>query len=290
MAEIDDDKPSLKRALESDFPEIQKKLLEDAAQEHGQDDPYAPYWTVDEDGRRVLHASPDSWWLSDYDESKVILKLPGIAIMNTRAGHLDSASDTLRAAYGVRYDEDCGDCFTPANLAAHCERFPAGQFVAIRTGGPGAGFCVGMASNLRTSRPPSAKTLPWKSAIGDMTLAAHEPEGDWIYGVEMAVHPNYRGHGIGSALHQARFALAKSLKLRGVYLVGMLMGYRDQSDAMSLREYGERVMSRQIKDPTVTMQLNRGFRALELVPDYADEPAAGDAGVLLVWRNPDDAG
>ena len=61
-------------------------------------------------------------------------------------------------------------------------------------------------------------------AIGDLRISAHEPAGDWLYGVELAVHPDYQGHGIGTALYQARFDLVRSLNLRGWYAVGMLMG------------------------------------------------------------------
>lgn len=101
----------------------------------------------------------------------------------------------------------------------------------------------------------------------------------------MAVHPGYRRRGIGSALYQARFDLCRRLNLRGWYAVGMLMGYQHYSRAMSVREYGERVIKGEIKDPTVSMQIKQGFRPLEVVEDYNDEPPAANAGVLIVWEN-----
>ncbi len=285
LSQSDQDK--LREALNYEWPGIQRQLLVEAAAASGQEDPYEPYWTTDEDGNRVLHFSPDAWWLQDYDERKVIFELGGISIFNTQPFHASSVSSTLRAAYGVHGDDDCDDCFTEEQIEAQIKRFPAGQFAAQRTGGPGAGFCVGMAVNMRATRPPTAPVLPWREAIGDMTLSAHEPEGDWIYGVEMAVDPSYRGHGIGTHFHIARFALAQALNLRGVYLVGMLMGYRERANRMDVAEYGERVIAGELKDPTVTMQLNRGFRPLRVVRDYCDEYEAGDAGVLLVWENPE---
>ena len=327
MSENDD--KALQRAL-NHYPEIQKHLLEQAAKESGQDDPYAPYWTTREDGRRTLHFSPDSWWLSRFDRRDVLLDLPGIAVMNTQDWHADAAAATIREAYKIPYDEPCDDCFDAEAILAQIERFPQGQFVAIRTSGPGAGHAVGMAATMRTSRPPTAPILPWIDAIGDTRLSAHEPEGDWLYGVEMAVRPDYRRIGIGTGLYRARFALVKALNLRGWYAVGMLMGYRKpafyaatmeqkakllnareadkngeldederyairelisklptHADLMDVREYGERVIQRQIKDPTVTMQMNRGFRAVSVVTDYDDEPQAGNAGALIVWQNPD---
>ena len=107
---------------------------------------------------------------------------------------------------------------------------------------------------------------------------------------KMAVDSSYRGHGIGTHFHKARFQLAKALNLRGIYAVGMLMGYRDYADKMDVVEYGNKVMQSEIKDPTVTMQMNRGFRADGVVRDYVDESAASNAGVLIVWDNPDYVG
>ena len=282
------DKDALRQALNQDWPEIQKHLIEQAAEEHGQEgDPYAPYWTTNADGTRTLHASLDAWWLKDFDRNDVLMSLPGIVIMNTKHWHADGVARTFRQAYGLRPDEECEDCFKPEDILAHIERFPAGQFIAMRISGPNAGHVVAMAITMRSSRPPTAPVLPWRQAIGDLGISAHEPGGDWLYGVELAVHPMYRRHGIGTALYEARFDLVKALNLRGWHAVGMLMGYRDYAESMDALEYGRRVISGQIKDPTVTMQMNRGFRAERLVTDYVDEPAAGDAGVLIVWENPD---
>ena len=162
-----------------------------------------------------------------------------------------------------------------------------------------------------------------------MQLGAHEADGDWLYGVEMAVRPMYRRHGIGTSLYEARVRLVGQENLRSWYMVGMLMGYRrlavdalegaqkaeldevfaaarnrdgdrqtrqaardklrhfpTYADLMDVVEYGNKVIARELKDPTVTMQMNRGFRAEGVITDYVDESAAGDAGVLLVWDNP----
>ncbi|MCY4145228.1 MAG: GNAT family N-acetyltransferase [Chloroflexi bacterium] len=221
------------------------------------------------------------------DPRDVLLSLPGIAVMNTQHWHADSAASAIREAYNIPRDTACAECFAAADILAHIDRFARGQFVAIRTSGPGAGQAVGVAATMRTTRLPTAPALPWSEAIGDSTLAAHEPEGDWLYGAEMAVRPDYRRKGIGTGLYRVRFDLARSLNLRGWYAVGMLMGYHNYADHMHVREYGQKVIAREIKDPTVTMQMNRGFRAVSVVTDYDDEPQAGDAGVLIVWENPD---
>lgn len=206
-----------------------------------------------------------------------------LQIRNTLPEHAGGVSETVREAFGVGPGETCDDCMTPAHVRAQIERFPAGQFAATIAGGQ----VVGMAATMRTSRPPSEKALEWISAIGDLEISAHEPAGRWLYGVEMAVRPLYQGRGIGTKLYHARFQLARSLNLCGWYAVGMLMGYARYADEMDVLAYGEKVMARQLNDPTVTMQMNRGFRVDYVVTDYLDEPAAGDAGVLIVWENSD---
>lgn len=101
------------------------------------------------------------------------------------------------------------------------------------------------------------------------------------------MHPDFQRRGIGTALYIARFKLAKHLNLRGWYAGGMLMGYHRYRNHMSLKEYAEKVAQREIIDPTVTMQMNRGFKPMGLIENYADVPQADNGAMLIVWENPD---
>ena len=55
---------------------------------------------------------------------------------------------------------------------------------------------------------------------------------------------------------------------------------------MSPREYAERVRRGEIEDPTVTMQLRRGFRAAGVIEDYEEDEDSGNCAMLIVWRPP----
>ena len=209
--------------------------------------------------------------------------MENLQIVNTQPIHAEGVSVTVREAFRVGKDEACDDCMKPEQVCAQIGRFPEGQFAAILDGKR----VVGMASTMRTARPPGDKALAWMDAIGDLKISAHVADGEWLYGVEMAVRPSYQRRGIGTRLYRARFRLVKALNLRGWYAVGMLMGYERYADIMDVVSYGKKVMSRELVDPTVTMQMNRGFRTDAVVTDYLDEPAAGDAGVLIVWENPE---
>ena len=122
MPKSEKDLDTLKKALNYDWPEIQKYLIEegakDAVDEKGDKrDPYEPYWETNEDGTRTLHMDFDSWWLKDFKREDVIMQLPGVVIMNTKPWHTDAVAYTLRATYGLLQDEDCDGCYN-ADIAA----------------------------------------------------------------------------------------------------------------------------------------------------------------------------
>lgn len=201
----------------------------------------------------------------------------------TRAHHAEAVYDVVRRAHGVPLTRDCRGCNPPEVLLQQIERFPQGQFVAVTYDGDEERV-VGAATLMLTSRPPTARPLKWIEAIGTPGLANHDPDGRWLYGVEMAVHPDHQGRGVGSALYRARLALIERLGLKGMYAGGMLKGYHRHAGDMTPREYAERVIGGELDDPTVTMQLNRGFKAYGIIEDYERDPKAGNCAVLIVWE------
>lgn len=206
------------------------------------------------------------------------------AVVNSELRHAEGIYDVLRLANGSPTDRYC-HCINPEAVAEQLERFAAGQFVAI-VYEDGLEQVVGMATTMRTRRSPDERPLSWYDVIGSFGLRNHDPEGEWLYGVEIAVHPDYQKRGVASALYQARLALIEQLGLRGWYAGGMLMGYHLYRDEMSVREYGERVIAGEITDPTVTMQMNRGLEGRAIIEDYYPEWRAGNGAVLLVQESP----
>lgn len=207
-----------------------------------------------------------------------------LSIRNTRIEDADEIKMTIQLAFNVPADEDCDDCMGREDVRSQLELFPDGQFVAVYNDGDGDKI-VGTAHTMRVAKAPYPGT--WLGTIGDRGIKKHDPEGEWLYGVDMAVRPAYRRKGIGSALYQARFDFVKRLNLKGWYAGGMLMGYDAVRDEMSIEEYGQKVLTGEIIDSTVTMQKNRGFELREVIIDYMDEEQAGDSAVLIVWENPD---
>jgi GNAT superfamily N-acetyltransferase len=206
-----------------------------------------------------------------------------IVIANTQPEHCEQIHQMLRQAYDLVEGEECAECMSTEHLRRQLERFGQGHFVALYRD-----LVVGYAITMRTKRSPYELAQTWLEAIGDLTLCNHEPDGKWLYGVEFFVRPAFRRQGIGTRLYHARFRLVRRLNLRGFYAGGMLRGYKRYYPRMSVREYARRVRQGEIKDPTVTMQLNRGFKPLGVIEKYIDAPPAEASAMLIVWNNQPD--
>ncbi|HZJ10129.1 MAG TPA: GNAT family N-acetyltransferase [Trueperaceae bacterium] len=204
------------------------------------------------------------------------------AVLPTQLRHADGVYDVVRLANGYPIDRYC-HCINPEAVAEQLERFPEGQFVAV-TYENGAEKVIGMATTMITGRSPHDAALPWYDEIGSFGLRNHDPDGEWLYGVEIAVDPAYQRHGVASALYRARLALIDEFDLKGWYAGGMLMGYHRFREVMSSAEYAERVIAGELRDPTVSMQLHRGLQPRAVIENYYPEWKAGHAAVLLVFE------
>lgn len=204
------------------------------------------------------------------------------AVLHTQLRHAEGVYDVVRLANGYPTDRYC-HCINPEAVAEQLERFPEGQFVAV-TYEDGEEKVIGMATTMITSRSPDEPPLPWYDEIGSFGLRHHEPDGSWLYGVEIAVHPDYQRRGVASALYKARLALVEDFDLQGWYAGGMLMGYHRYREQLTPTQYAELVIAGELADPTVTMQLHRGLEPRAVIENYYPEWKAGHAAVLLVYE------
>jgi GNAT superfamily N-acetyltransferase len=207
-------------------------------------------------------------------------------VRNTRLEDGDGVREAIVLANGSRLDA-AWPCIDSAAVAEQLRRFPEGQFVAVIRDGEQERV-IGAATTMRTNRSPDEPPLRWMEMIGSHGIANHQPEGDWLYGVEIAVHPEFQRRGVATALYRVRLALVEKLGLQGWYAGGMLMGYHRYRDRMGPREYARRVVRGELEDPTVSMQMRRGLKPKGFIEEYCNSPLSGNAAVLLVWRPPNE--
>lgn len=205
-----------------------------------------------------------------------------ITITNTRAEHAALLGQMQRIIYPTLTDDEL---FTEAKYHKHLELFPAGQFVALAHI-DGKQYPIGCTSSYRTDFDFTHYNHTYLEAIADGWLTHHNPEGEWLYGVDMAVHPAWRGLRIARRLYDARQAVARRLNLRGEIAGGMMPGYHPHRTRLTIAQYALQVWQGRLDDPTLTVQKKNGFEFRGILYDHITDPRSNNAAMLIVRENP----
>lgn len=119
-------------------------------------------------------------------------------------------------------------------------------------------------------------------------ISNHDPEGDTLYGLEIMVHPEFRGMKLARRLYDARKTLCREKNLRRMIIGGRIPGYEKHKEKISAREYVEKVINKEIFDPVLTTQLANGFVLKRLIQNYLpSDQASGSWATFLEWINID---
>lgn len=170
--------------------------------------------------------------------------------------------------------------FEAAHYRRHVAMFPEGQFAAVA--GEMPGIPVASTTTVRLDTDLDRPEHSFEDIFGGGFLGAHDPDGAWLYGVDLAVHPDYRRRGMARALYAARHRLVQRRGLSGQVTVGLLSGYGAVADRLPAEEYYRQVVAGEAFDPTVSVQLRLGFRARALLADYVSDPVCRGYGVFLL--------
>ena len=179
-------------------------------------------------------------------------------------------------------DEDC--LFNAAHFRQHLAIFPEGQFVAVDTS---TDTVVGLTVSMRIHFNPHEPMLTsWWELIGHGWLTTHVPRGEWLYGVESAVHSDYQGKGIGKQLTNARLETMRRLNLRGMVAGSAIISYHKVADTVPVEEYVADVIAGRRFDNNLTKQIKMGFKPLHIIPNYLPDTDCAGYGVEMVIENP----
>ena len=173
--------------------------------------------------------------------------------------------------------------YSKGSITGQINNFPAGQFV-ILVGEKVVGYCA----TFRISEGIGLKPHTWVEITGNGYASRHDPNGEWLYGMEVCVDPEYRGYRLGRRLYNERKKLCQSLGLKGIVFAGRLPTLAKRIKKFSsVEEYVEAIQSKKARDPVLSFQLHNGFEVIGIIPHYldADQQSMG-YGIHLVWHNP----
>lgn len=206
-----------------------------------------------------------------------IVDRPRLNVRRATASDIGAICALSERVYGK------GKGYSREQVRGQQAQFPEGQFVA-EYGEQIVGFCA----TFRIEESLAMAPHSWAEITGGGYASRHDPEGDWLYGMEVCVDPDHRGMRIGQRLYTARKRLCEDLELRGIVFGGRLPGLARRARRLGgPKDYVDAVLAGKAKDPTLGFQLRNGFKVIGVLPDYlpGDHESLGHAA-HLVWRNP----
>lgn len=126
----------------------------------------------------------------------------------------------------------------------------------------------------------------YEKITGKYTFSTHTPLGNVLYGIEVFVHPEYRGLRLARRLYEARKELCELLNLESIIAGGRLPGYHEYADRLTPRQYIDKVKAKEIYDPTLSFQISNDFHVRKVLKNYLPgDLESKEYATLIEWNN-----
>ena len=208
------------------------------------------------------------------------MSVAGYTVTNSTFDRVHALEAVQRACFPSLAETEI---ITAAHYAAQIKRFPEGQFMVLNS----QGEVVACSTDFITTVDFDHFEHRYIDAVDHNWLGNHNPNGDWLYGADIGVLPAYRRQGLATMLYDARRNLIRRMNLRGHVAGGMLKGYGAVKEQMPVEAYVAAVISGELFDPTLSIQLKRGFEVHGIINNYVDDPSCDNRAAFIVWHNPD---
>lgn len=185
--------------------------------------------------------------------------------------------DAMKAAYPGWQ----GGFWSLSVISKLIHRFGEGQ-VVIKADG----VVVGCALSIIVDFDRFEEDHTYQEITGNYTFNTHTSKGDVLYGIEVFIHPEYRGLRLGRRLYDARKELCEHLNLRAIVFGGRIPTYHEFSSTLSPKEYIQKIKNKEVYDPVLSFQLSNDFHVIKVLKGYMpDDTESKEFGVLLEWDN-----
>lgn len=148
------------------------------------------------------------------------------------------------------------------------------------------GQLVGAALSLIVKYAAFGDKHTHEEITGGETFSTHDADGDTLYGIDIFVHPDYRGLRLARRLYDARKEICENLNLRAIMAGGRIPNYSAYANELSPKEYIDKVKHQEIHDSTLSFQLSNDFHVRKVLTNYLPgDSESKDYATLLEWIN-----
>ncbi len=187
----------------------------------------------------------------------------------------------LKVAMEEAYTGSRMSYWTEESIGQLLEIFPEGQLCVEMNGTVVAG-----ALSLIIDYNKFGDEHTYKDVTGDYSFSTHDKDGDVLYGIDVFVHPEYRGLRLARRLYDARKELCENLNLRAIIAGGRIPGYGKYAQELSPKEYIEKVRVNELYDPILSFQLVNSFHVRRILNNYLEgDVQSQEYATLIEWNN-----
>lgn len=159
--------------------------------------------------------------------------------------------------------------------------FPEGQVVVTVNG-----KIVGAAMSIVVDYDLFGDDHTYLDITGNYSFDTHDTDGDMLYGIDVFIHPDYRGLRLGRRLYEYRQELCEQLNLKGIVFGGRLPNFHKHADELSPKQYINKVKLKEIHDPVLNFQLSNDFHVKRVMKGYLPgDIESGEYASILQWDN-----
>lgn len=205
------------------------------------------------------------------------MTINNIEIQKLELSHYKRLMEVMKAAYANWQ----GNLWSEQAIERLTQKFPEGQFVIFADGN-----VVGTALSIIVKYEDFGDEHNYRQITGNYTFSTHNPLGDVLYGIEVFIHPDYRGLRIGRRLYDARKELCEKLNLKAIVFGGRIPNYYKYAGELKPKDYIKKVKQKEIYDPVLSFQLSNDFHVKKVLKSYMPEDEQSmEFATLLQWDN-----
>jgi predicted amidohydrolase/ribosomal protein S18 acetylase RimI-like enzyme len=205
---------------------------------------------------------------------------PRINKVTVRSLQIEDYSQ-LSQSFRRTYTDGSDEFWSRGQIQKLIEIFPEGQIVTEVDK-----KIVGCALSMIVDYDKVKNDHTYDSVTGHETFDTHNPKGNILYGIEVFIHPDYRGLRLARRMYEYRKELCETLNLKAIMFGGRIPNYHKYADELRPKEYIQKVRKKEIYDPVLTFQLSNDFHVRKVMTNYLpNDEESKHFACLLQWDN-----